>query len=81
MKKAFKSILNNNYDKNVVYSIIEHIDDDDYFYYKKMNLEDWIIMRMDIKNILGCKKSRRITKTTIEKILYILNDQKGEEYV
>ena len=78
MKGFLNRISNNRYNKNIIYDIIEHIDDDDYFYYKKNNFEDWVVMRIDIKNILGNRKNNTITEMTIKKISLILS---GEKYV
>lgn len=78
MKKLLSTISNNRYNKNIIYDIIEHIDDDDYFYYKKINFEDWVVMRIDIQNILGKKENNMITDITIKNISYILN---GGKYV
>jgi len=78
MKKLLSTISDSRYNKNIIYDIIEHIDDDDYFYYKKINFEDWVVMRIDIQNILGKKKNNMITDITIKDISYILN---GEKYV
>ncbi len=40
------------YGKAILINILEHIDDDDYFYNKKGGFEDWVIMRIDIKRAL-----------------------------
>ena len=39
-----------NYNKKLVKIILDNIDDDDYFYNKKVNWEDWVIMRVDVDN-------------------------------
>ncbi len=78
MKEFLDRISKSKYNKNIIYDIIEHIDDDDYFYYKKNNFEDWVVMRIDIQNILGNRQTNTITEMTIKKILLILG---GEKYV
>lgn len=62
------------YYKRFLYVILEHIKDDDYFYNKKTNWDEWIVMRIDVENALKRVKERgEITLNTIEAILNILN--------
>lgn len=66
-------IQSSRYTKETIYAVIEHLYEDDYFYHKKINWEDWIIMRMDILSVFTPKKDCRITRETITSILEKLN--------
>ncbi len=72
-------IQNDRYTKEMVYALLEHLNDDDYFYYKRFNWEDWVIMRMDIENVLKkYKNTKHITKDMIMNILNTLNKRKSK---
>ncbi len=68
-------IQSSRYTKETIYAVIEHLYDDDYFYHKKINWEDWIIMRMDILSVFTPTKNRHITRETINTILNKLNGE------
>ncbi len=40
------------YYKKLIKNILDNIKEDDYFYNKKTNWEEWVIMRVDIKNAI-----------------------------
>ena len=42
----------NIYYKKIIKNILDNIGEDDYFYNKKTNWEEWVIMRVDIKNAI-----------------------------
>lgn len=69
---SFK-LQNTNYQKNFLYAVIEHIDDDDYFYNKRNNWEEWLIMREDIKEAIKKAKVKEVKAHNIKRILYVLN--------
>ena len=48
--KSFQSTL---YYKKLIKNILDNIKEDDYFYNKKTNWEEWVIMRVDIKNAIS----------------------------
>lgn len=41
------------YYKKLIKNILDNIKEDDYFYNKKYNWEEWVIMRVDIKNAIS----------------------------
>ena len=47
--KQFQSTI---YYKKLIKNILDNIKEDDYFYNKKTNWEEWVIMRVDIKNAI-----------------------------
>lgn len=61
------------YSRRFLYVILEHLNDDDYFYNKKINWEDWVIMRMDIKNALKISKEKVTSHKIIDLLFNILN--------
>lgn len=48
--KTFQKTL---YYKKLIKNILDNIKEDDYFYNKKSNWEEWVIMRVDIKNAIS----------------------------
>ncbi|WP_295298537.1 hypothetical protein [uncultured Brachyspira sp.] len=66
-----------NYNKKLVKIILDNIDDDDYFYNKKVNWEDWVIMRVDVDNAvkeLNFDTSIEYSAMLLEDILYVLKE-------
>ncbi|MDO6992774.1 hypothetical protein Q5M87_02010 [Brachyspira innocens] len=43
----------NIYYKKIIKNILDNIEEDDYFYNKKTNWEEWVIMRVDINNAIS----------------------------
>ncbi|MEI0703161.1 hypothetical protein [Brachyspira intermedia] len=41
------------YYKKLIKNILDNIKEDDYFYSKKSNWEEWVIMRVDINNAIS----------------------------
>ena len=41
------------YYKKLIKNILDNIKEDDYFYNKKSNWEEWVIMRVDINNAIS----------------------------
>ena len=65
-----------NYNKKLVKIILDNIDDD-YFYNKKVNWEDWVIMRVDVDNAikrLNFDTSIEYSAMLLEDILYVLKE-------
>ncbi|MEI0489633.1 hypothetical protein [Brachyspira pulli] len=48
--KSFQKTL---YYKKLIKNILDNIKEDDYFYNKKSNWEEWVIMRVDINNAIS----------------------------
>lgn len=47
-----KSFQNKIYYKKLIKNVLDNIREDDYFYNKKTNWEEWVIMRVDINNAI-----------------------------
>ena len=47
--KPFQTKL---YHKKLIKNILDNIEEDDYFYNKKYNWEEWVIMRVDIREAI-----------------------------
>lgn len=52
MKRIRYISLSQHYNKKIIKLILDNISDNDFFYSKKINWEDWIIMRVDIYNAI-----------------------------
>lgn len=63
------------YLKKFVCAILEHIDDDDYFYNKRNNFEEWICMREDVKEALNKLNIKHIKTSDIKRLLFLLNKE------
>ena len=48
--KNFQKTL---YYKKLIKNILDNIKEDDYFYNKKINWEEWVIMRVDVNNAIS----------------------------
>ena len=48
-----KSFQNKLYHKKLIKYILDNIKEDDYFYNKKYNWEEWVIMRVDVNNAIS----------------------------
>lgn len=48
-----KKFQSNIYYKKIIKNILDNISEDDYFYNKKTNWEEWVIMRVDINNAIS----------------------------
>ena len=48
--RKFQSTI---YYKKLIKDILDNIKEDDYFYNKKTNWEEWVIMRVDINNAIS----------------------------
>lgn len=48
-----KSFQNKLYHKKLIKNILDNIKEDDYFYNKKYNWEEWVIMRVDVNNAIS----------------------------
>ena len=48
--KQFQSTI---YYKKLIKNILDNIKEDDYFYNKKINWEEWVIMRVDVNNAIS----------------------------
>lgn len=65
------------YYKKLIKNILDNITEDDYFYNKKINWEDWVIMRVDINNAVAKLDNINISNYNTEildKILDILEE-------
>ncbi|ADG70726.1 hypothetical protein [Brachyspira murdochii] len=47
-----RKFQSNIYYKKIIKNILDNIREDDYFYNKKTNWEEWVIMRVDINNAI-----------------------------
>ncbi|WP_297207874.1 hypothetical protein [uncultured Brachyspira sp.] len=48
-----KPFQNKLYHKKLIKNILDNIKEDDYFYNKKYNWEEWVIMRVDVNNAIS----------------------------
>ena len=48
-----KPFQNKLYHKKLIKNILDNIEEDDYFYNKRYNWEEWVIMRVDINNAIS----------------------------
>ncbi len=48
-----KTSTNEYYSKKLLLHLLEHLYEDDYFYHKKYNWEDWVIARADVLKIVN----------------------------
>ncbi|MCZ9839472.1 hypothetical protein OFR22_09025 [Brachyspira hyodysenteriae] len=65
------------YYKKLIKNILDNIKEDDYFYNKKTNWEEWVIMRVDINNAISKLDDIDISNykpEVLERILYILKE-------
>ena len=72
--KQFQSII---YYKKLIKNILDNIKEDDYFYNKKTNWEEWVIMRVDIKNAIRQLEdvdTENYKPEILDKILCILKE-------
>ncbi|CRF33874.1 unnamed protein product [Brachyspira suanatina] len=73
MKRLQKTL----YYKKLIKNILDNIKEDDYFYNKKTNWEEWVIMRVDIKNAIRQLENIDIENykpEILDRILYILKE-------
>lgn len=52
MKKEISQFINRSYSIGLIKLILDNINDDDFFYNKRFNWEDLVIMRVDIENTI-----------------------------
>ena len=72
--KSFQKTL---YYKKLIKNILDNIKEDDYFYNKKYNWEEWVIMRVDIKNAIRQLEdvdTENYKPEILDKILCILKE-------
>ncbi|PTY39974.1 hypothetical protein [Brachyspira hampsonii] len=72
-----KSFQKNIYYKKLIKNILDNIKEDDYFYNKKTNWEEWVIMRVDIKNAIRQLEdidTENYKPEVLDKILCILEE-------
>lgn len=72
--KQFQSTI---YYKKLIKNILDNIKEDDYFYNKKTNWEEWVIMRVDIKNTIRQLEdvdTENYKPEILDKILCILKE-------
>ncbi|WP_295156781.1 hypothetical protein [uncultured Brachyspira sp.] len=72
-----KSFQTNIYYKKLIKNILDNIKEDDYFYNKKYNWEEWVIMRVDINNAVSKLDDIDIEDyepEILDRILYILKE-------
>ncbi|EKV57086.1 hypothetical protein [Brachyspira hampsonii] len=72
-----KSFQKNIYYKKLIKNILDNIKEDDYFYNKKTNWEEWVIMRVDIKNAIRQLEdidAENYKPEVLDKILCILEE-------
>ena len=72
--KSFQKTL---YYKKLIKNILDNIKEDDYFYNKKTNWEEWVIMRVDIKNAIRQLEdvdTENYKPEILDKILCILKE-------
>ena len=72
-----KSFQNKIYYKKLIKNILGNIREDDYFYNKKTNWEEWVIMRVDINNAISKLDNIDISNYNVkvlESILDILKE-------
>lgn len=72
--RKFQSTI---YYKKLIKDILDNIKEDDYFYNKKTNWEEWVIMRLDIKNAISKLEDIDLNDykpEVLDKILYILKE-------
>ena len=72
--KNFQKTL---YYKKLIKNILDNIKEDDYFYNKKTNWEEWVIMRVDIKNAIRQLEdvdTENYKPEILDKILCILKE-------
>ncbi|MEI0447157.1 hypothetical protein R4K89_07645 [Brachyspira intermedia] len=72
--KQFQSTI---YYKKLIKNILDNIKEDDYFYNKKTNWEEWVIMRVDIKNAIRQLEdvdTENYKPEILDKILCILKE-------
>ena len=72
-----KSFQNKLYHKKLIKNILDNIKEDDYFYNKKYNWEEWVIMRVDIKNAIRQLEdvdTENYKPEILDKILCILKE-------
>ena len=72
--KQFQSTI---YYKKLIKNILDNIKEDDYFYNKKINWEEWVIMRVDIKNAIRQLEdvdTENYKPEILDKILCILKE-------
>ena len=65
------------YYKKLIKNILDNIKEDDYFYNKKTNWEEWVIMRVDIKNAIRQLEdvdTENYKPEILDKILCILKE-------
>ncbi|AEM22627.1 hypothetical protein Bint_2011 [Brachyspira intermedia PWS/A] len=65
------------YYKRLIKNILDNIKEDDYFYNKKTNWEEWVIMRVDIKNAIRQLEdvdTENYKPEILDKILCILKE-------
>lgn len=65
------------YYKKLIKNILDNIKEDDYFYNKKINWEEWVIMRVDIKNAIRQLEdvdTENYKPEILDKILCILKE-------
>lgn len=61
------------YYKKLIKNILDNITEDDYFYNKKINWEDWVIMRVDINNAVAKLDNINISNYNTEILDQILD--------
>ena len=72
--RKFQSTI---YYKKLIKDILDNIKEDDYFYNKKTNWEEWVIMRVDIKNAISKLEDIDLNDykpEVLDSILYILKE-------
>lgn len=72
--RKFQSTI---YYKKLIKDILDNIKEDDYFYNKKTNWEEWVIMRVDIKNAISKLEDIDLNDykpEVLDRILYILKE-------
>ncbi|WP_300753091.1 hypothetical protein [uncultured Brachyspira sp.] len=68
-----KKFQSNIYYKKIIKNILDNIGEDDYFYNKRTNWEEWVIMRVDINNAISKLDDIDISNYNQEVLDSILN--------
>ncbi|ASJ20646.1 hypothetical protein BHAMNSH16_02855 [Brachyspira hampsonii] len=72
-----KTFQKNIYYKKLIKNILDNIKEDDFFYNKKANWEEWVIMRVDVNNAIRQLEDIDIENykpEILDKILCILKE-------
>ncbi len=73
-----KPFQNKLYHKKLIKNILDNIEEDDYFYNKRYNWEEWVIMRVDIKEAVkktDCENISDYSHEVLCKVLKFLEDK------